>query len=311
MKKLLFLVVIGFTLAVFGYNPEGSYRWNTMPAGVRSNVLEQVTIRRTDERLVVLRKSMIDRFRQKPIKLPEADGTVRTYLEIMDIEGVRVHSDIYPWLGAPNRDEDGVFVYVRYSKYEGRMCTSFWLPVEQYMLCILDRVYQPLPRIEERIHEIWRGKEQFCEDHWRLPTDQLVKKYGLVEIFSNAVYRIRSKCMMVVDYPSSEDNDIFIYKREDGVLDWHYEVDRRMIERRKRMGKGLIGYQHMLILSQEEASELVALVGHQWYYGDDSKYREMRREYPWFQPVDVAHPKTQLGKDLKATIEAKKRARQK
>lgn len=116
---------------------------------------------------------------------------------------------------------------------------------------------------------------------------------------------------MVVDYPSPEDKDIFIYDRKNGVLDWHFERERQVVSCAKAHKRGMVENQHMLILSQEEASELVALVGHQWYYGDDSKYRELRREYPWFQPVDVAHPKTQLGKDMKATIEAKERMKQK
>ena len=43
-------------------DPRGSYRWDRMPDAMRSNILEQVATRRTNERLVVLRKSIIDSY---------------------------------------------------------------------------------------------------------------------------------------------------------------------------------------------------------------------------------------------------------
>lgn len=309
MRRQLFFVVVNICLIGYCEDPNGSYRWETMPASMRSNMLEQVSIRRAGVRLSVLRASLHDIYRDVPIALRISKKT-QEYLRIMDVCGLRVYCNVFPWFYSSHSNEDGILVYKKYANSSSRLTGAFWLPEEHHLLCILDRVYQPLPRIDGRIHEIQRENEQFCEDYWRLSGVQLTKKYGLEEVFSNSVYRVRSACMMVVDYPSPEDKSLFIYDRKNGVLDWHYEVDRRMIERRKRMGRWFIGSQHMLILSQEEASELVALVGHQWYLGDDSKYREMRREYPWFQPVDVAHPGTQLGKDLKATIEAKERTEQ-
>ena len=155
---------------------------------------------------------------------------------------------------------------------------------------------------------VWPQDRELCEDVWNLSTDDFLEKYGLREVFSNSVYRVREKCAMVVDCPTPEDVDVADYQRRNGVsAEKRRERDQVLIARMKKDELGTIGNQHFLILSQEEASELVALVGWQWYEGNDAKYRDLRREYPWFLPVDVDHPKTQLGQELKATIERKER----
>lgn len=288
-------------------DPHGSYRWETMPEAMKSNVLEQVAIRRVGERMAVVRNSVIDCYRLNEIHFPESQD-VKDRLFRLGIGGWTVSCGIYPRFERMESGWEGVFMYSKI-KCERKWPTSLYLPKEVHLLCIIDRSYCPLRELMTRM--IWGNDLEFCEDAWKLPEDIFLDKYGLRSIFSNSVYRVRERCVMVVDYPSSEDKDIFIYKEIEGKLDPHFARERQRVENERLKALYSSRNHGILSLSQEEASELVALVGRQWYYGDDSKYRELRREYPWFQPVDVTHPKTQLGKDLKATIEAKERMKQK
>ena len=296
-------------------DPRGSYRWDRMPDAMRSNILEQVATRRTNERLVVLRKSIIDFYLNEPLRLG-VSKEVLGELKVMEVAGARVQCDAYPRFGTTNGNSNGVLVYQKYAKFDGTyrdrvQPKTYCLPDEYHCLCLLDRTYGPMPRIRSRVREMDPQREQFCTDFWSMPERDFVRKYGLETLFSNSVYRVREGCMMVVDYSSPQDEEIFIYRKRNGVLDDRYEIDRQYIAERKRSYRGFIGFDKLLILSQEEASELVALVGWQWYGENDAKYRDLRREYPWFLPVDIDHPKTQLGQELKATIERKEGSRRK
>lgn len=294
-------------------DPRGSYRWDRMPDVMRSNVLEQVATRRTNERLVVLRKSIVDFYLNEQLRLG-VSKEVLGELKVMEVEGARVQCDAYPRFKVATGGMNGVLVYRKYARPDERRYRdrcyepeTYSLPEEHHVLCLLDRTYGPMPRIRSRVRLMDPLREQFCTDFWSMPETDFVRKYGLETLFSNSVYRVREGCMMVVDYSAPQDEEIFIYRKRNGVLDNRYEIDRQYIAERKQSYRGFIGFDKLLILSQEEASELVALVGWQWYEGNDAKYRDLRREYPWFLPVDVDHPKTQLGQELKATIERKER----
>ncbi len=310
MKKcILPYIVVFVNLTAICEVPKGSYRWDRMPDAMRSNILEQVATRRTDERLVILRNSIIDSYLDNPLRVG-VSKEVLGQLKVMEVKGVRVQCDAYPRFGTTNGNSNGVLVYQKYAKFDGTyrdrvQPKTYCLPDEHHFLCLLDRTYGPMPRIRSRVREMDPQREQFCTDFWSMPERDCVRKYGLETLFSNSVYRVREGCMMAVDYPSPQDQEIFIYRKKNGVLDERYEIDRRFVSRTRRFWRGVIEFEKKLILSQEEASELVALVGWQWYGKSDAKYRDLRREYPWFLPVDVDRPKTQLGQELKATIERK------
>lgn len=275
-------------------------RWETLSAPIQSNVLSQLSRRQGGERMAVMRKSLMDIYGNEPSAQPISSEKL-THLGIMGVHRMKSLCNLYPLIeGQGGNGERDILVYRKVSRFN---CQSpLWIPAEYAFLSILDHAYTPKGGFSAK--GIFGWDEQFCVDLNTLPTERLISKYQLGTVFSNRVYSVRPGCLMMIDYPSPENSDLFIYKKTDGVLDPHFARERQRVENERQKALSSIRNHGILCLSREEASELVALVGNQWYLGDGSKHREMRRKHPWFLPVDIAHPKTRLGRDLKATIEA-------
>ena len=303
MKKVILIILSTAGLSGFsGDEPRGTVRWNDLSDSSRMEVLSQVAQRREGERLVVMRQSIADTYRLDSIRysVPVKD---RRRLRHIGIEGYSVLCDIYPFHARECKGWDGILAYAHAQKCD--LSDDDLVPQEWPILCVLDRAYMPKRELKG-IVAIWPEDKDFCLDDRDMQPDAFMDKYGLRTVFSNSVHFVRSKCMMIVDYPVPEDDDLVVFSQQ-YRNDPRYERDREVINAAKERWRGLVGSCHKLVLSQAEASELVALLGEQWYRGDGDRYKDLSKKYPWFLPVDVRRPQTRLGKELRTLLDNLKR----
>lgn len=300
-RTSLLMIAVCSVLPILGAErTKGPLRWVGLSKASRQDLVTQITKRREGERIVIMRKSAIDLERQDDIRYP-VSLEKKTRLMRAGVGDYAVFCGIYPRFRRDDVKQEGALVYFRAERRT--LSDSGFIPYEVMLLCILDRAYLPKAELMPKIRMIWPKDREFCQDVYTMKPDEFVDKYGMRGVFSNSVYYVRARCLMVVDYPDPYEKDLFMFQPK-YINDPDYDWDRGMFKKAQKDRRAMTNNGLTLVLSQEEASELVALVGEQWYLGDRSKYLDLRLEYPWFQPVDVDHPKTQLGKDIKTALDA-------
>lgn len=298
MTKML-STLLGGALALNAVADGASARgWDALPSQTRVDILEQVLTRREGERLVVLRKSKTDIYREQEVSWP-VHRTVRRRLMALNVVGALVLGDLYPFGFAQQDVLRGILVYSRVPP--GQVFPMLQLPAEHPVLCILDRANGIRRDLTNR-NGLASLDHEFVRDVATMPESDWIAKYGMSSVFSNQVYHVRPGCAWLVDCPTPDDAGLFIYGRVNGMEDPRFAADRRRIAESKERARRQISRQGMVALTPEEMSELVAFIGCQWYRGDSGRYRALRMSYPWLLSVDVRSPKTSLGRDIKEAL---------
>lgn len=297
MKMILMLLGVALALNAAA-DGSGARRWATLPSQTRTGILEQILTRREGERLAVIRMSKTDLYRENDAVWP-VHGVVRRRLMALNVVGALVLGDLYPVGFARNDVLYGILVYSRIPS--ALDFPTLQLPAEHPVLCILDRT-NGIRRDLTNKNGIASLDHEFVRDVTSKPDQEWMAKYGMSSVFSNQVYHVRSGCAWLVDVPTPDDAELFIYGRVGGVEDPRFAADRRRIAQSAESARRLISRQGVVALTADEASELVALVGCQWYRGDAERYRKLRMAYPWLLPVDIRKPKTAMGQEIKEAL---------